>query len=235
MRHFLFLVLIFACHISSISQTEFKVHFEFPHAGEFEIRIDSGTVYKTNIFMLPEGHYFVEIWVPKTKVRTDTIYVNPDSYNLFQYRGVEVRPEIAENRRAVINYSVISAAAIASIGPTIVGTLQAIDRYNIALNIYRDIERLTKTYQTSLHLGYLESIKVNYNNLTEQYNEARIKYRNAAIFSTAMFVGNIGITYLFFKHIKRPRLFKVESPFQNTLSDISFNCTGTSIGLTLKL
>ncbi|MFD1551977.1 hypothetical protein DNU06_01240 [Putridiphycobacter roseus] len=142
----------------NFGQPLMTVQFEFPQNGIFKIRIDSNAVYSTKKIQLAEGNYFVEIWVPGTEVRMDTIVVKSDTYNLFQYRSAKVLPEISKNKSDRIEYGIKASLAFSTFIPTGIAAYYAIQKYNSGLSLYHDLEVLSK----SLDLNYLSEVEGQY-------------------------------------------------------------------------
>lgn len=235
MFRFLSISLFFLVSSIGISQDSTAVHFIFPSADVFEIRVDEVHIYDKKDFFLAEGHHKIEIWTEGLTLRTDSIFVNPDSYNLFQYRSTPVLPEIVKYKKEKTQYLVGRSIVFGLFIPTGIASYAAINRYNEAKLIYSEISSLSNFYSSSLDLTFLAKADQDFELLTKQYEEKRTGYRRLVIASSSMLLCNAGLTYFFYKFFKKPIRHPKKSPFRENGVKLSIYPTTYGMGINLKL
>ncbi|MFD1552501.1 hypothetical protein DNU06_14445 [Putridiphycobacter roseus] len=235
MFKFLSISLLFLISFKGISQDSIAVHFIFPSADVFEIRVDEADIYDKKNFYLTEGRHKIEIWVQGLELKTDSILVNPSSYNLYQYSNVKVNPKIAQNKKDRIEYTIRKSLLFVTYIPTGIVSYLTYTKFKQAKVIYSDISNLSNAYTSSLDLNFMAKTEHSFDFLSAQYIKRRRQYVALVFASSAMLLSNIGITYLFHKFYKKPGKFKPVSPFGIGELKLSIYPTTYGLGLNLKL
>lgn len=235
MFKFLFISLCFLVSFRGISQDSIAVHFMFPSDGIYEIQVDEVHIYNKKDFFLVEGHHKIEIWVQGLQLRTDSIIVNSDSYNLYKYKVTKPEPTIPSYRKDKFKYVLKSSIPLSSYIPTGVLGYFMVSKYFEAKSIFSEVEDLKYSYALSLNSYDIQSHANRVNNLNRLYDKKKKDYRLLGVSTISMLFVNIGLTYLFNKFNEKPVKYHKVSPFDKNSPRMSFyfGVTGFALKLTI--
>ncbi len=228
----LFVTLFYLSPFTSYSQRTVNTTFVFPHANEYEIRIDEEKVFNQNQISLRRGEHTVEIWIPAFEIIYDTIYVHPDSLNSFQYR-TKRSEEYKTYKEAKSEYNqkagVVSILPITHIASLGYATYQWFDAKNLAERYEQKIVQYQAEKDISLTLKYKGELDAWH---SEYVKKQRI-YNTTLIVCGVLAVSSVVAIWRFRKKYPKPNPTYLNSPFVS--NNLTLSIAPTTYGLGLKL
>lgn len=228
-------LILFLFSLCCFGQDSTLCRFVFPNEGKYEIRVDSSEIYRTNIFSVPPGAHYIEIWNGGMELIYDTIHPAGNLPRVYKYQTkrnlgyLQYRKDLISYRANILGYIVAPFAL--SVGLS-TGTYFVKRRADTQ---YQDLTDYHGLYDNSTHAEFLTEFPVIYDKKVKKYEASKALFYSSLSLSIVSVAFNAFTIWRFFSKHSKPKNTYFTSPFSKMDYSMNIHQNGAVATMSIRI